>query len=385
MRVCFICSGFSNVHGGAQKQLRKLMSELSKMDVKITLLTRKSLTTTTIPNVNIVLIPDLLPKIRMIGGLSFIFFSICWLIKNRNKIDLIHAIQMYSNTTIAVFAKLFFKIPIVTKITATNELGEVNTIKKLPFYAIRIRLLKHVDFFIAITSQVRKELLTIGLSDNKIISIPNGVASSPLASFKKDEKQKARTKLGLTKNKIALYVGRYSSEKNIDVAIEALSILNSEKLLDDFSFILLGGGGDYRNVEGKLHELIYKHNLQEVVQFAPSVENVYDYLVASDIFVLLSTSEGLSNALLEAMACGCGILATDIDANRDLLTNNVNSLLVKVKDIDGTAEAFKKFLSGNVNSDDFGFRAKQFVEENYTIEVVAQKHLSLYKSLLDKK
>ena len=385
MKVCFICSGFGEVHCGAQKQLTKLIHKLSTRGCEITLLSRKSLTTKNIPNAQLALIPDYFSSVRMLGSLSFIIFAFIWVLRNRKNIDIIHAIQMYSNTTIGVLAKIFFKIPVVTKITATNEFGEVKTIRKLPFFSIRKRLLAGVDRFIAITTQAQNELISLGIDNSKIIFIPNGVNLSQKLSFKQEDKQVCRNELNLNNNKIAVYLGRFSDEKNIDIALESICRLKQNPVLEGFKFLLVGGAGNYRSVEAKLKNIIQKNELDKYVGFIPSVENVYDYLVASDIFVLLSTSEGLSNALLEAMACGCCVLATDIDANKDLLKDNQNSILVKVRDIEGTTEAFKKILGEEVDTRQFGLNARKVVEENYSMPVVAERHLELYRDVIKNK
>ena len=384
MRICFICSGFGEVHGGAQRQLSKLIYELSGRGCQIYLLSRRSITTRTVPHTNLVLIPDFFASIRILSALSFILFSMLWITRNRRNIDIIHAIQMYSNTTIGVLAKIFFRIPVVTKITATNELGEVSTIKKLPFSSIRMKLLNRVDRFIAITSQTKHELLAFGIEEPKIASIPNGVLLSKKLSFNPEDKQMARAKLGIIAEKTAIYLGRFSEEKNIDIALLALAQLKKEEILGDFKLLLVGGGGDYRNIEDKLKNIIATECLDQFVHFIPSVENVYDYLVASNIFVLLSTSEGLSNALLEAMACGSTILATDIDANRDLLKNGHNSLLVKVRSVEETAQAFRIFIRDGVDSEQFGKNARIVVEKNYSMPAVAKKHLDLYHVVTNK-
>jgi len=382
MNICFLCSGFGVAQGGAQKQLTKLIRILAKKNCRMTILARKSFTSGNVAGADIVLIHDYFFGLRIPGNLLFIFGAVLWIFRHRAKIDVIHCIMMYSHTIAGVIAKWLTGIPVVTKVTLTNETGEVDNIQKLPFFRIRRKMLNSVDRFIAITTQAEKELLTLGLSEDKISFIPNGVVIGEKFAFKDEDRHAAKKKLGLSDGPIMLYMGRFASEKNIDIILEAMLELRREDQLCNLKLILLGSGSRWRSVEKQLRDFVTANGLSPHVDFLPPVYEVYDYLVASDIFLLLSSTEGLSNSLLEAMACGCNIIATDIDANRDLLKNGENACLVPVRDVVATSKAIKKFLNSGYISHNSGKKALEVIKKNYAMEEIANRHFELYKELV---
>jgi glycosyltransferase involved in cell wall biosynthesis len=138
--------------------------------------------------------------------------------------------------------------------------------------------------------------------------------------------------------------------------------------------------------KGELHSQLdaLAHNLgiAEITYFCGQVNNVEEYLACSDIFVLPSRAEGISNALLEAMACGLPCIATRIDGNRHVLTNAYNGLLVAPDDADELAQAIIRLGQDRMLRERLGQHARQTIIANYALDSVADRYVALYKCLL---
>jgi glycosyltransferase involved in cell wall biosynthesis len=90
----------------------------------------------------------------------------------------------------------------------------------------------------------------------------------------------------------------------------------------------------------------------------------------------------MSNALVEAMACGTAIVATDIPANQEICTNEVNSLLVKPADSQGLAEVIIKLFDSQQLAENLGKQARKVAEENLSVETMASRYINLYREII---
>jgi len=98
--------------------------------------------------------------------------------------------------------------------------------------------------------------------------------------------------------------------------------------------------------------------------------------------VLPSSTEGMSNALLEAMAAGSGIVASNIPGNAQLITDSINGLLVPPSDVASLSLALNRLLMDSALTAKLGKAAKQSAIENYSIDSVAERYINLYTKLL---
>jgi glycosyltransferase involved in cell wall biosynthesis len=123
-------------------------------------------------------------------------------------------------------------------------------------------------------------------------------------------------------------------------------------------------------------------NLGEHIHFLGNRHDVPDLLAASDIFVLPSLWEGLSMALLEAMASGLPIVASEVSGTVQVVIPNETGLLVPPGDVQKLTEAIKQLLSDPTRAQAMGAAAKQRVEAEFSAQKQADEHLTLYRRLL---
>lgn len=181
---------------------------------------------------------------------------------------------------------------------------------------------------IVANSQGLKEVATQTYQERQIAVIPNGVDTELFSPGTKEEKDGRRI----------LSCGRMRKQKGFSYLIEALADLPDRTTLE-----LVGDGP----LKGKLKALVRELGLQERVAFTSwlSQEELIKRYQQADIFVLPSIEEGMPNVLLEAMACGLPVVATNVAGSRELVKHGVNGLLVPPRDKKALAMAIQEVLN----------------------------------------
>ena len=118
------------------------------------------------------------------------------------------------------------------------------------------------------------------------------------------------------------------------------------------------------------------------VEFVPTTKDVARWMHDIDIFVLPSKTEALSNSLMEAMSCGCAVVASDVGGNPELVGRGERGLLFAPGDIDGLTSALMTLLRDVDLRRRFGVAARAFVEANLTIQASVARMAGIYEEFL---
>jgi len=369
-----IISSFHPVIGGAERQAQQLAARLVKKDVSVHILTRRYKGLKGYEGIDGVPVHRV-PTIGKgaLASLSYTFFSLLWLFRNRDKHRIVHCHQALSPTTIGVLSKFLFKKKIIVKI-AGSDLGQIYT---LPLQSIRKRLLSKVDVFIAINDTIRKGLVDLGLGNVTIKSIPNGVDVEKFAPVSFESRISLRERFALPQNgKTLIFAGRLHSVKGLDTLLQACS--KALPTLPKAQLLILGEGPE----ESSLKNLASRLRITDSVLFLGRRDNVVEYLQSADVFILPSMSEGLSNSLLEAMACGLAVVATDVGGNVEAITHGCNGILVPPRDPAQLAQALIHLIDNSTLATELGEQARITVEKNYSLSSVVDQYVDLYQQLL---
>lgn len=162
--------------------------------------------------------------------------------------------------------------------------------------------------------------------------------------------------------KIILSIGRLSHQKGFTYLVDAAAMLKNER--DDFLIIVLG--------EGKLRESLLHRTrsvgVEKVIQFPGFVKSVGPYIRGCDFFVLPSLYEGLSNAALEAMACGKPAILSQIPGTDEILTPGVNGIIVPPGDPAALSKSMSELLTDENKRLRYGELACRHVRGKFTVE-----------------
>jgi glycosyltransferase involved in cell wall biosynthesis len=194
--------------------------------------------------------------------------------------------------------------------------------------------------------------------------VPNGVPL-PENSFKTDYLYENGV---LSKDDfVVTSVARLHPQKSLGTLVKA-----SAKLKENIPnlTVLIVGDGDKQD---DLHKLVQSLGVEDTVKFLSKRDDVYNILSATDVFVLPSEKEGMSNALLEAMASGCGCVVSDIPENTELIKDDKNGLSFKQGNPQALSKAIQKLYNESTLREQFGDRARKKVEAEYSLASTSQQ------------
>lgn len=173
--------------------------------------------------------------------------------------------------------------------------------------------------------------------------------------------------------KVLISTGELSHRKNHDTIIKTMALLEDESVY----CIICGHGGK----EEHLKQMVQKLHLERRVLFAGYRNDIYELLKMADIFVFSSFQEGLSMALLEALACGLPIVCSDIRGNNELIDQN-GGYLADPKNPLSFKRAIEKLLADEQMRKNMGAYNKRKAHQ-YNCHIVTKAMEILYKELLD--
>lgn len=217
-----------------------------------------------------------------------------------------------------------------------------------------------------------------GVKREKTGYIPNAVDTT---RFRPNiaSKAVARAKIGLkTKGRVVLYTGRFVAEKGLPYLLEAMKhVLPEHK---DVTLLLLGGGFDKGLVDCWLEDNKGVADRISVIPYINYEMMPYAY-ISSDIFVMPSLAEGMSRSVLEAMACGLPVVATDVGGNVELL-KEFGGALVKPRDAGALGGAISKMLDDERGRAVIGRRGREAAVKKFGVDKRADSFMSVYEKIL---
>ncbi|HLD63268.1 MAG TPA: glycosyltransferase family 4 protein [Candidatus Peribacteraceae bacterium] len=166
------------------------------------------------------------------------------------------------------------------------------------------------------------------------------------------------------------YVGRLESVKGVDDFLAAVTPL--KKHHPSLEVQVVGWYAEHNQLVEQ-----YRHH----VRFTGLRDDIPDILTRTDIFVLPSYSEGLSNALLEAMASGCACIATDVGGNAFLIQNGVSGFLFPPGDREALRAHISRLLEDSAKRRMLGAAARRRIEAEFSWEKIGEKYRKLFRKV----
>lgn len=218
---------------------------------------------------------------------------------------------------------------------------------------------------VAVSNGIKNFLLShYGINNANVSFIPNPVNTETLLG-------QARQPLPFpVKKPYILHVGRFSIEhKAQDIVLEVFSRLRARYY--SLNLVFVGDGDDKK----KIVSLTQSLNLSDAVYFAGWRENVATFMANAELLLFPSRREGWPNALVEAMACGCPVVASDCESGpREIIGNDSYGLLVPVNDVEALCDAASRLLENKNLAAHFreqGYRrAQEFAAEKISSEYI---------------
>jgi glycosyltransferase involved in cell wall biosynthesis len=236
-------------------------------------------------------------------------------------------------------------------------------------------LARRTERIVTNSNGVKDFYVSRGLPAEKFVIIPNGIdiARSPEASISREA---LLAELSLPPDaRLIGAVGRLWPQKRLKDLIWAADLLKSTR---DGTHLLIIGDGPQRS---RLERYRDQDELQDCAHFLGERDDVPRLMPHFDVLWLASEYEGQSNAIMEAMAAGVPVIATDIPGNRDLVVNDVTGYLVPVGDRFEFTRRTDWLLSDEGLRTKFGAAGRERITQEFTVEKMIERHAELYRQL----
>jgi glycosyltransferase involved in cell wall biosynthesis len=246
--------------------------------------------------------------------------------------------------------------------------------------AARQRFLTTADRFVAVSKAVAGEYEAAGVPASRIAHIPNGADLSKCAPVGDNERRARKRHLGLDAERlVVVYTGKLNRYKGLECLLAAWAHLPATI---DAELVLVGSGaGQSLSIEHELRETAARLPSTHPVRFAGAVDDVAPWLQAADVFAFPSEAETFGISVLEAMACGLPVVASDIAGLRELVDQGTTGRRVRPGDAIAWAAALGDMLTSPGERRRLGEGAWARARR-YDIDEIVGRYTELFGDLL---
>jgi len=287
-------------------------------------------------------------------------------------IDIVQTFHFGSDTFGAIVAR---RAGVPLLISSRRDLGTYRTGYFKLIDRMTYPLFHH---YISVCGAVSETLIADGIARDKITEIPNGVDLSTWPE--PDEQRSAATRCKLNLDTETFVIGNLSHfrpEKGHATFFAALRKVSAH--IPKLKVYALGAGNQ------RLEQVIAQDRVLKAIIIADKVADVREYLPAFDIACLTPvTNEGFSNALLEEMAAGKPIIATDVGGNREAIIDGETGFVVPPGNEDAIAERILQLYRDPELRRTMGAQARQHVEAQFSLKKMISRMEDLYQSLFER-
>ncbi len=225
-----------------------------------------------------------------------------------------------------------------------------------------------------VSESLRRYLIEQGFPAEKITAIINGVDTE---RFQPVDKAAVRAQLGLpAEGRFIGIVGRFDPNKKHLLLIEAFNQLAAR--LPDARLVIVGDKGAEKE---KIHAAAQASAVRDRIHLAGFQPNPAPWYQALDLLAAPSIFEGLSNAVLEAMACGVPCLAHTACGNAEVITSGMDGYLAALDSRDTLAAELHRVLAGAAELARVGTRARARVTQDFSLDAMAANYARLYREV----
>ncbi len=360
--------------GGAEQQARKLAAALAATGTDVFILAPrlKASTPGFEKDGHITVRRFLLHKLPNLGGryvLSFLWWSVCvtlWLMANSKRYAAVHIFHGRLHAVPAVWASWLLGKPTLVKIGRGGAQFDLALVKgKFGygrfFYGM---LVKRITAYISNSREISADLASHGISKHKIFEVPNGVELP-------DENA---IRFGRSDRRF-IFMGRLEVPKGVDRIIDAFNALPTHY---ETALVIAGDGPE----AARLQEKAKQGARAKDISFTGRVDNVGHWLSSSKFCLSASLSEGMSNALLEAMSYGVIPVVSRVSGVSDVVEHEVNGFLFEPGNDADMAECLRRALDlDDQESVGLARAAHDRMRSAFSIQAVAERHNEIYRML----
>ena len=235
------------------------------------------------------------------------------------------------------------------------------------------RLIARTDRLIGNSVAVAEFYKSIGYPPDRVTVIPNGIEIPESTPFDRDALL-AEFEIPRGSHVIG-FVGRLAKQKRVDDLVFAMGLV---AILRPDAHLLLVGDGPERD---KLMKFARDINVDRLTRFTGHRSDATNLLRLMDLFWIASDFEGQSNSIMEAMAAGLPVIASDIPPNRELVIDGETGFLVKVGDRAGFQQFADRLLADPELARRLGDAGRERMRQHFSINNMVVAHVQLYREV----
>lgn len=325
------------------------------------------------------------PQVRGWGTIRYMHALSRWFRRHAGEWDAVLVSMLKHDAYAAITSLRRTRVPVVLRAEGAGDTGDVQWQRTARFGSRIKQACLEADALIAPSAAIADELMHAGYLPSRIHLIPNGVPLRPPASV--DAKRSARQAIAganmalemVPDAPLVVYTGRLHERKGLQDLVQAWQSIVCKR---PNARLWMVGEGPYRE---DLYDRMVDLGIHHQAYLPGAFDDVDDVLTAADLFVLPSYEEGMSLALLEAMAAGVPVVATDIPGNRALVTHEEHGLLVPPHDPSALRSAIERLLESPQLAQRLAANARARVEAEFSLAVMARRHLEVIEEAIERR
>lgn len=375
IRIAVIIQRYLPLLGGMERQTHAQIRRLPQEAFEMHVVTRRHAGLSAyevMDGIHVHRVPIFGPKITT--SLSYTLGALVLL--RRLRPDILHAHELLSASLIGALSKRLWGWPLIITPHRGGSIGDVQRLHQKLFGAQRMAAFATLaDRFIVISEEIGDELIGAGVPPEHLMHIPNGVDIHHFQPADETHRAALRKRLKLPLDgPVVVFSGRLAPEKRVDFLVQAWPTVRAT--FPQARLLVLGEGSERPSLEAAAGEGI---------RFVGYVENVADYLAASDLFVLPSIAEGISGAMLEAMSSGLPVLVTSVGAAPQVIAHGENGWLIPPDEPQAVQQALVYLLGDATLRQKMGLAARRHIEKQYALDKIAMRLAQVYRQVFTAK
>jgi glycosyltransferase involved in cell wall biosynthesis len=300
------------------------------------------------------------------------------LVRERRNYQLVYFLMQGLHLAVGLPVAHLLRKPILMKISSSIVIPFLN--KSISGRMELGGLRRWARYVMILNDGVRQQAIDHGFPPEKLKWMPNPVDTDEFSPADRTERSRLRAKFGVPPAApVILYCGRLAGIKALPSLLDGFSSVSVK--FPEAVLVLLGDGPDREALVEQAKRLQLR---EENVRFMGRVDpaQIPLWTKISDIFALVSHSEGFSCALAEAMSTGLACVVSDIPANRQLIQPGEQGFLTPVGDSEAIGAAIARLIEEPRLRERMGQVGRQTILENYSIDLVANRYEALIRDAL---
>jgi glycosyltransferase involved in cell wall biosynthesis len=378
LKLALVTRRYPPLIGGAERVLSYLAEALAREGAEVAVLTSRAAGTEGLPvreeatiGAGRLAIHRLATsRVRFVGTWLYMRNLRRWFASN--PIDLAYVSMLKHDAYVAIGAGREHGFPVVLRPEGAGATGDIAWQGWGNFGRKIAERCRKADALVAISKDIARELVGAGYEKARIHDLPNGVPV-PEQPWQRRADWRAAPH--------AAFVGRLAPEKGLTTLIDAWPLVR--QTYPQARLTLIGEGPERHALEERARSHGLGLGPDQAVDLPGAADDVTARLRAADLFVLPSLEEGMSIALLEAMALGIPLVASSIPGNRRLVSDFKHGRLAMPGDPQSLARVILEQWAQFDRAFHMSRAARSRVQQEFSIGAVARKHLGLFRTLID--